>query len=73
LRVRVTVRPGCRVESIEERPDGPLLVKVRAPAREGQANDAVIAAVARHFGVPRSSVRVLRGHAGRSKILELPG
>jgi uncharacterized protein YggU (UPF0235/DUF167 family) len=73
LRVRVTVRPGCRVESIEERPDGPLLVKVRAPAREGRANDAVIAAVARHFGVPRSSVRVLRGHAGRSKILELPG
>ncbi|MFO7638222.1 MAG: DUF167 domain-containing protein [bacterium] len=73
MRIRVTVRPGCRVESIEERPDGPLLARVRAPAREGKANDAVIAAVARHFGVPRSSVRILRGQSGRDKLIELPG
>ncbi|MFO7676735.1 MAG: DUF167 domain-containing protein [bacterium] len=72
MKIRVTVRPGCRTEGTEERPPGPLLVKVRAPAREGRANDAVIAAVARHYGVPKSSVRVVRGRTGRDKVIELP-
>ncbi|HDQ98662.1 MAG TPA: DUF167 domain-containing protein [candidate division WOR-3 bacterium] len=72
MRIRVTVRPGSRTEGIEERPGGPLLVKVRAPARDGLANEAVIIAVARHYRVPKSRVRLVRGHTGRDKVLDLP-
>jgi uncharacterized protein (TIGR00251 family) len=73
VRIRVSVRPNCRTEEIKERPDGPLLVKVKAPAREGKANAAVIRAVARHFGVPRTTVTIVAGHKGRTKTLEIRG
>ena len=68
----MTLRPGCRADGIEERPGGPLLVKVRAPARGGLANEAVIAAVARHYRVPKSRVRLVSGRTGRDKVLDLP-
>ena len=46
---------------------------VTAPAREGRANAAVIALLARIFGVPRSAVRILRGHTSRTKIVVVEG
>jgi uncharacterized protein (TIGR00251 family) len=73
VRLTVSVRPGCRTEGIEERPGGPLFVRVRAPAKEGRANEAVVALVARHFGVPRSAVTIVRGLRGRTKLLEIAG
>lgn len=73
MKLAVTVRPGCRTEAIEERPGGPLFVRVRAPAKEGRANEAVVKLVARHLGVPRSAVRVVRGLRGRDKLLEITG
>jgi len=50
-----------------------LRVAVTAPPHDGQANDAVRDAVAEYLGVPRSHVRIVRGHAGRRKILEIDG
>jgi len=46
---------------------------VAAPPREGQANAAVVAALAEHFGVPRSQVRIIRGAGSRHKIVEIAG
>jgi uncharacterized protein YggU (UPF0235/DUF167 family) len=46
-------------------------VRVKEPPVEGRANDAVRRALARHFGVAPSSVRVLRGHKGRRKVAEI--
>ena len=73
MRITVSVRPNSRNEGIEERPDGSLLVRVRAPAKEGRANRAVIEAVAARFGCPKSHVRLVSGQKGKLKVLELPG
>ena len=72
MRVRVDVKPGSRTEGVTPLPDGSLAVKVRAPAREGKANRAVIELVAAHFNVPRTAVRLVSGGRGRRKLLELP-
>jgi uncharacterized protein YggU (UPF0235/DUF167 family) len=54
--------------------DGELLhAWVTAPAVEGRANRAVVLAVARWLGVPPSTVRVLSGTRGRSKLVEVDG
>lgn len=54
------------------RQDGSLSVKVKAPARQGRANQAVVKAVAAHLGLPKSDVRLVGGHGSRTKTLEVP-
>jgi uncharacterized protein len=73
VRLRVRVQPGARSEGIERAPDGVLKVKVRQPAREGRANEAVTELLARRLGVPRGSVQVVRGAGSREKTIEVRG
>ena len=73
MRVSVTVVPNARSPRVERRDAGRLRVSVTAPPREGQANAAVVAALAEHFGVPRSQVRIIRGAGSRHKIVEIAG
>jgi uncharacterized protein (TIGR00251 family) len=50
--------------------NGPVLrVRVTAPPEAGRANDAVVALLAEALGVPRSRIRILRGHAARNKVV----
>ena len=53
--------------------DGVWKVKVREPAREGRANEALAALLAEWLDVPRARVRVARGMASRSKTIEVDG
>ena len=71
LRITVHVTPRARRPGVERLPDGEYRVAVAAPPHEGQANNAVIAALADHFGVSRGRVRIMRGHRGRRKVVEV--
>jgi uncharacterized protein YggU (UPF0235/DUF167 family) len=59
-RLAVKVTPGAREESVALTPAA-VLVKVRAPADKGAANDAVIAVMARALGLAPARGRLLRG------------
>jgi uncharacterized protein len=72
VRLRVRVKPGARQDSVSREPDGSLLVSVHERAHEGRANEAVVAAVAKHFHVPKTSVTIVSGHKSRNKVLDLP-
>lgn len=69
-RLAVKVTPGAREESVTLTDDA-VLVKVRAPADKGAANEAVIAAVARTLGLAPSRVSLLRGGTSRQKVLKV--
>jgi uncharacterized protein YggU (UPF0235/DUF167 family) len=69
LSLRVT--PGARVEGIEIG-ESVLVVKVRAKAKDGEANEAVLALLARALGLATSRLRMLRGATGRDKLVQLP-
>jgi len=73
MKIAIKTRPGARQTSVERKADGSLVVKVKEPAREGWANEAVIEAVAGYFDVPKTKVRILRGGAGRNKLIEIGG
>jgi uncharacterized protein YggU (UPF0235/DUF167 family) len=70
-RLALRVTPGARVEALEigERA---VLVKVRAKAKDGEANEAVLALLAEALGVAASRLRLLRGATGRDKLVQLP-
>ncbi len=71
MRLSVTVTPNARATRVEQVDASRLRVAVTAPPRDGRANEAVREVLAVHFGVPRSQVRIIRGAAGRHKIVEI--
>ena len=73
VRLHVRVRPGARLTRIITWADNVLQVSVNAPAREGLANQAVIALVAEALHLPKSSVGLVRGARGRDKLLAIEG
>ncbi|HKX17132.1 MAG TPA: DUF167 domain-containing protein [bacterium] len=73
MRITVYVTPRAGKPRVERRPDGTWHVAVSVAPHDGEANDAVAAALAEHFGVARGRVRVLRGLRNRHKIIEVDG
>jgi uncharacterized protein len=50
-----------------------LRVSVTAPPVDGEANAAVIEALAKAFGVRRAAVSIVRGETGRRKTVKIAG
>jgi uncharacterized protein YggU (UPF0235/DUF167 family) len=69
-RLAVKVTPGARSEALEAA-DGKLFAKVRAEPRDGEANEAVLALIARALGVAPSRLSLLRGANSREKLVQL--
>lgn len=53
--------------------DGALVVRVAAPAVDGRATEAALAAVAEAFGVRRRQVSLVSGPTSRTKAVEVEG
>jgi uncharacterized protein (TIGR00251 family) len=70
-RLWVTVKPRSKKSAVKKISEGEYTVSVNAPAREGKANEAVIELLARHFSVPKSSIRIIRGQTARRKLIAL--
>lgn len=66
-RLAVKVTPGAREEAVVLTGDA-VLVKVRAPADKGAANEAVAALLARALDVAPSRIEMLRGATSRQKL-----
>ena len=48
-------------------------VRLAAPPVDGAANEALVRYLAEVVDVPRGSIEVLSGHAGRRKLLQITG
>lgn len=71
MKISVKVKAGAKTEKIEKDPLGGYNIWVRERPTEGRANEAVIKALAEHFGLPKSAVRIVSGHTAKNKIFEL--
>jgi uncharacterized protein (TIGR00251 family) len=69
--IQVKVKAGARASLLVAQDDGSWLAQVAAPPVDGQANEALIALVARHFGLRRAQVRVKSGASSRTKLLQI--
>ncbi len=68
--VTVRVIPRARQNKVVEE-TGRLKVYLTAPPVEGKANEALIELLAKHFGVKKKQVRIVRGDKGRDKTIEI--
>jgi uncharacterized protein (TIGR00251 family) len=71
VRVAVVVSPRSSRDEVAGWKGDELLVRVSAPPQGGKANAAVCRAIADALDVPKSAVRVVRGHAARHKSVEI--
>ena len=73
MKITINVKPNAKREGVEPGADGALTVRVGVPPIEGKANERVVELLAKHFGVPKSRVTILRGTSGRKKVVEIAG
>ena len=73
LVVRVRVQPRASVDEIAGVIEGALKVRLRAPALENRANEALIEFLAGVLKTPKSAVRLLSGERSQVKRVEVRG
>lgn len=67
----IQVKPKSSYARIEQKNEKELTVWVKEAPEDGKANDAVVRAIAEHFDVAPSRVKIIRGASGRKKIVEI--
>ncbi len=67
----IRVIPRARQNNVDVAPDGTIRVHTTAAPTDGAANAAVIKMLARHFDVPKTSIKIIRGVAARDKVVQV--
>ncbi|HSK26249.1 MAG TPA: DUF167 domain-containing protein [Jiangellales bacterium] len=71
VRVTLRVRPGASRTRVGGVRGEALVVAVQAPAVDGRATEAALAALAEAVGVRRRAVRLVSGLTSRDKVVEI--
>ena len=69
----VRVQPRAGKDDLAGVMGGALKVRLRAPALEDRANEALCEYLAELLKTPKAAVRILSGHRSRSKRVEVRG
>jgi len=71
MKIFVKAKPKAKEEKIEKIDETHFVVSVKEPPIKGQANMAIIKALAGYFSVPASSVSIVSGFSSKQKIIEI--
>ncbi len=70
MTLNVFVKPGSKTDSVEKVGEE-FVVRTKARAVDGKANEAVVKLVAEYLGIPKTRVSIKRGLASRRKLIEI--
>ena len=70
---QVRVQPRASKDEVTGEMGGALKVRLRAPAMEGRANEALVEFLAEVLKTSRSAVSILSGERSRVKRIEIRG
>jgi uncharacterized protein YggU (UPF0235/DUF167 family) len=68
MRITVEVKVRAREAKVEKKDDASYVVSVREAPKENEANFAVMEALAEHFHVSLSQIRLVFGKKSKNKI-----
>ena len=71
MTISIKVKPRSRNDGLEIE-NGVVVVRVRAAAIDGKANEAVVRVLAEQLGVPKSQIAIVGGHTSRFKRIDMP-
>ena len=74
---QVSVKTGAKRESVEvvasSTPKTPSTIVVKTTKRpiKGEANQAVIKALSKHFHTAKGNIKILKGETSKTKLIEI--
>lgn len=68
--VKIITKPGSSQEKIVQNSDDEYTVYLRAKPHDGEANTALLKILSKHFDVPKTSIKIVRGQKSRIKTIE---
>ncbi len=71
MRIFVHAKPRAKAEHVEQLDASHFAVAVVEPPKNGEADRAIIHALAAHFSLSPSRVRLVSGFSSREKIFEI--
>ena len=69
----IRVVPRARRTEFSGRRGDAILVRLAAPPVDGAANEALIAFLSEHLGIPQRRIVIARGASGRDKTIAIDG
>ena len=72
-RITVRVYPNAARNEVAGSIGGVLQVRVVAPPIKGKANQELAAFLSELLGISKSSIRIIRGHTTRNKLIAIDG
>lgn len=70
MQISVRVVPRARRNAVEPQQGGTYRVYTTAAPADGDANAAVIKMLSKYLGVPKSTIKIIRGQTARDKVIE---
>jgi len=70
-KINIKVKPNSRQEKVEKISTREFVLRVKAPAREGKANTAVIKLLSAYFGLAKSRINIVEGRSSKNKVVEI--
>jgi uncharacterized protein len=71
MRIYVKVSPRSSKNEVIEIAEGEYRVRLTAAPVDNKANEMLIRLLAKHFDVPKSSLRILSGKTAKVKLVEI--
>lgn len=71
MKIFIKAKPNSKNESVEQVDDTHFIINVKEPPIQGRANEAIAKAIAEHFNVNRSQVRLVSGFSSKEKLFEI--
>ncbi len=69
--IKLKVKPGSKVESIQKGVDGEFDVKIKASPVDGKANEYLLNFLTEQWNMPKSTLTLKSGHTSKIKYIEI--
>ena len=71
VKINIKVKPNSKQEKVEKISATEFVLWVKAPAREGKANAAVVKLLSAYFGLAKSRINIVQGTSSKNKVVEI--
>ncbi|MBI3335969.1 DUF167 domain-containing protein [Candidatus Peregrinibacteria bacterium] len=71
MKIFITAHPHAKKSSLEQLDKTHFIIAVKEPPSDNKANIAIAKALAMHFHIPLSGIRLLSGQTSRKKIFTI--
>lgn len=72
MKLTVRVTPNAKYSQVIGVKDGVLHVKLHAKPHDGNANEELVRFLSERYSIPKTGIKLLKGHHSREKLVEIP-